>query len=286
VTAPGDLDEAALRRVVRAALDEDLGQAGDVTTDALFPEPRRAAGRFVARGRLVVAGLPVAREVFRELDPEIRFETRCEDGDAVDPGTVLAVVTGDARPILRGERCALNFLMRMCGIATATRGAVDEIAGTGARILDTRKTAPGLRALDKYAVRAGGGDNHRMGLHDAVMVKDTHLGVAESIEAAVARVRERGHARERITVEVRNASQLRQAIAAGAGRVLLDNMSLAEMREAVRVAKGRVKLEASGGLRPGALLEVAETGVDCLSLGWLTHSAAAGDVALELELSR
>ena len=280
------LDAEVVRRVVQAALAEDLERDGDVTTGALFDGAHPARGRLMARGDLVLAGMPVAREVFHSLDPAVGLQVHCAEGESVEAGTNMADLSGDARPILRGERTALNFLMRMCGIAAATHAAVREVEGTGARILDTRKTAPGLRALDKYSVRAGGGVNHRMGLFDAVMIKDTHLGVIDSIALAVRRALDAGHPADRITVEVRNTRQLQQAIAAGAGRVLLDNMSLAAMREAVRIGSGRVVLEASGGLRPGALREVAETGVDCLSLGWLTHSARSGDLALELEIGR
>ena len=277
------LDEALVRRIVAAALDEDLGDAGDVTTEAVIEAARRAVGHIAARQDLVLAGLPVAREVFRTLDPALEFRELRADGDHVTFGEPVASVHGDARPILKGERTALNFLMRMCGIATATRDAVAEIAGTGATILDTRKTAPGLRCLDKYAVSSGGGSNHRMGLYDAVMIKDTHLGVEGSISRAVARALQRGQARERITVEVRDTAQLLEAIGAGAGRALLDNMTLEALREAVAVGRGEIVLEASGGLRPGTLRAVAETGVDFLSLGYLTHSAPAADLAMELE---
>ncbi len=277
------LDLERIGPIVARALEEDLGRSGDVTTRAIFRQPRRAVGHLIAREDLVLAGLPLSREVFRQLDPAVTFEVHADEGDRVGAGTRVASLRGDARPILEGERTALNFLMRMCGIATAARRAVEEVEGTGARILDTRKTAPGLRVLDKYAVAAGGADNHRMGLHDAVMIKDTHLGAATSITAAVAAVREAGEPPERITVEVRDLGQLQEAIAAGAGRALLDNMDLATMRRAAGVAAGRIVLEASGGLRPGSLRAVAQSGVDCLSLGWLTHSARAADLALELE---
>ncbi len=233
----------------------------------------------------MVAGLPVAREVFRRLDETLDFDACHADGDVVPGRTVLASVCGRTRPILKGERTALNFLQRMSGIATLTRAAVNEIAGTGARILDTRKTAPGLRKLDKYSVAAGGGMNHRMGLFDEVMIKDTHLDAGCSIGDAVRRVLDRGHAPAIVTVEVRDLDELRQALDSGAGRALLDNLDPATMREAVRLAAGRIVLEASGGLRPGKLREVAETGVDFLSLGWLTHSVRAADLALEMELA-
>jgi nicotinate-nucleotide pyrophosphorylase (carboxylating) len=279
------LDPAVLERVISAALREDLEDAGDLTTDAVTEADRRSVGRIVAREELVVAGLPVAREVFRRLDETLDFDACHADGDVVPGGTMLASVRGRTRPILKGERTALNFLQRMSGIATLTRAAVIEIAGTGARILDTRKTAPGLRKLDKYSVAAGGGMNHRMGLFDEVMIKDTHLDAGCSIGEAVRRVLDRGHAPAIVTVEVRDLDELRQALDSGAGRALLDNLDPATMREAVRLAAGRIVLEASGGLRPGKLREVAETGVDFLSLGWLTHSVRAADLALEMELA-
>lgn len=266
-----------------AALREDLGEAGDVTTDAVITDEQRARGRVVARQRLVVAGLEVAGEVFRQLDPAVRFQGHHAEGEQVEAGSVLATLLGSTRAILRGERTALNVLMRMCGIATATRGAVEELAGTGVAVLDTRKTAPGLRALDKYAVAAGGGVNHRMGLYDAPMIKDTHLAAVGSISQAVARLLALGHSAGTITVEVGSPDQLDEAIAVGAGRALLDNMDVAELRACAGRAAGRIVLEASGGLRPGALRAAAEAGVDCLSVGWLTHSCPAADVALELE---
>ncbi len=277
------LPPAALRQVVAAALAEDLDRAGDVTTDAVVPQGRMAMGRVVARQALVVAGLPVAAEVFRQLGPEVRFLPGAADGDLVSAGTSLADLSGPAAPILRGERTALNFLMRMCGIATATRRCVEEIAGTGAVVLDTRKTAPGLRLLDKYAVAAGGGTNHRRGLYDAVMIKDTHLAAVDGIGQAVRAALAHGHAPARITVEVSTPEQLEEAIAAGAGRALLDNMDLPGLRACVQLARGRIVLEASGGLRPGHLRAVAETGVDALSVGMLTHSVTAADVALDLD---
>lgn len=277
------LDPAMLERVVGAALREDLEDAGDLTTDAVIESDRCSVARIVAREELVVAGLPVAREVYRRLDPALRFDVGHEDGERVSARTVLATLQGRTRPILKGERTALNFLQRMSGIATLTHQAVQEIAGTSARILDTRKTAPGLRELDKYAVAAGGGMNHRMGLFDAVMIKDTHLDAGCSIGEAVRRVLNRGHAPEIVTVEVRDLDELQQALDSGAGRALLDNLDPRTMREAVRLAAGRIVLEASGGLKPGKLRVVAETGVDFLSLGWLTHSVPAVDLAMEME---
>jgi len=280
VSAP---DAAAVRRAVRAALEEDLGGAGDVTTQATIPADRRGRALFVAREPMVVAGLPVAIEVLRQVDPSLEAVARASDGDQVAAGTLVLEARGPARGLLEAERTALNFLQRMSGIATATAAAVAEIAGTGAIVLDTRKTAPGLRALDKHAVAAGGGVNHRMGLYDAVMIKDTHLGAGGSLGDAIRRALGAGHPRERITAEVRTLAELDEAIAAGAGRALLDNMSLDAMRACVGRGKGRIVLEASGGLRPGTLRAVAETGVDALSLGYLTHSSRAADLAMDLE---
>jgi nicotinate-nucleotide pyrophosphorylase (carboxylating) len=225
----------------------------------------------------------VAREVFLTLDPSLEFRLLRHDGELLEERARVATLVGDASPILQGERTALNFLTRMSGIATAAHRAVAEVAGTNCRILDTRKTAPGLRRLDKYAVACGGALNHRAGLYDAVMIKDTHLGTGLGVSEAVRRALEHGHPAETITVEVRSLDQLDEAVAAGAGRALLDNMSVETLRRAVERAKGRIVLEASGGLRPGSLRAVADAGVDFLSLGWLTHSAPAANLALEVE---
>ena len=276
------LDRDTVARSVAAALAEDLGILGDVTTDATIPTFRKARATLVARETMVVAGLDVAREVFRQLDPAVIFTPIARDGERVAAGAVVATVEGPARAMLQGERTALNFLQRMSGIATATRSAVEEIEGTNATVLDTRKTAPGLRALDKYAVAAGGGTNHRRGLYDAAMIKDTHLGAADSLDAAIRACRAAGLAPEMITAEVRTVEELDEAIAAGAGRALLDNMTLPALAACVRRGKGRIVLEASGGLRPGMLRAVACTGVDFLSLGYLTHSVRAADLAMDL----
>lgn len=276
-------DPETVRTVVAAALKEDLGDAGDITTEAVIPADMTASARLVARSELVVAGLPVAGEVFRSLDRSLVWKQEIEEGERAIRGETLATVIGKARPILQGERTALNFVMRMSGIATAASDAVAEIKGTGAVILDTRKTVPGWRVLDKYSVLAGGARNHRIGLYDAVMIKDTHLEAAGSLRDAVESVLELGHRSENITAEVETIEQLQEAMAAGAGRALLDNMDLETIRECVKIGKGRIVLEASGGLRPGRLREVAATGVDCLSLGWLTHSAPAADIAMEID---
>jgi nicotinate-nucleotide pyrophosphorylase (carboxylating) len=276
------LDREAVARCVAAALAEDLGPGADVTTQAVVPASRRARATLVAREPMVVAGLAVAEDVFRQLDPAVVFTPHVEDGERVASGAVVATAEGPARALLQGERTALNFLQRMSGIATATRAAVLEIAGTEATILDTRKTAPGLRALDKFAVAAGGGRNHRQGLYDAAMIKDTHLGAVGSLGAAIRACRAAGLERETITAEVRSVEELDEAIAAGAGRALLDNMTLPALVESVRRGKGKIVLEASGGLRPGTLRPVAATGVEFLSLGYLTHSVRAADLAMDL----
>lgn len=280
--SPTPLDRRAVARCVAAALAEDLGTAGDVTTQAAVTAFRRAKATLVAREPMVVAGLEVAEDVFRQLDPSVVFTALARDGERVAAGAVVATAEGPARALLQGERTALNFLQRMSGIATATRAAVDEIAGTKATILDTRKTAPGLRALDKFAVAAGGGTNHRQGLYDAAMIKDTHLAAVGSLGAAIRACRAAGLTRETITAEVRTVEELDEAIGAGAGRALLDNMTLPALVESVRRGKGKIVLEASGGLRPGALRPVAETGVEFLSLGYLTHSVRAADLAMDL----
>lgn len=276
------LDPGVLSRTVAAALAEDLGAAGDVTTNAVVPVSRMGKGSFVAREPMVIAGLDAAREVFRQLDPAVAFAATAVDGSNVAAGVVVAEATGPARAILAGERTALNFLQRMSGIATATRAAVTEIAGTGATILDTRKTVPGLRLLDKHAVVLGGGTNHRIGLYDAAMIKDTHLGAAVSLGAAVRACLDAGIPAASVTAEVRTLDELNEAIEAGAGRALLDNMTPRQLADCVRRGKGAIVLEASGGLRPGTLRAVAETGVDFLSLGYLTHSVRAADLAMDL----
>lgn len=276
------LDSDSTARAVSAALAEDLGSCGDITTDATIAPGSKARASLVARESMVVSGLEVAREVFRQLDATVWFEPKVDDGERVAAGTIVAVAAGSAQALLKGERTALNFLQRMSGISTATRAAVEEIAGTGAAILDTRKTAPGLRALDKYAVAAGGGTNHRHGLFDAAMIKDTHLGASASLAAAILACRTAGIPAERITAEVRTLDELNEAIDAGAGRALLDNMTLPALAACVKRGKGKLVLEASGGLRPGTLRAVAETGVDCLSLGFLTHSVRAADLAMDL----
>ena len=284
--SPRSYDADAAARCVAAALAEDRGASGDVTTEAVVSVARHAKATLVARELLVIAGLPVAAEVFRQLDPAVVFTPLAQDGEFVPAGAIVATAVGPARALLQGERTALNFLQRMSGIATATRAAVAEVAGTNAVILDTRKTAPGLRALDKYAVATGGGQNHRHGLYDAAMIKDTHLGAVDSLGTAIGACLAAGLRPEAITAEVRSVEELDEAIAAGAGRALLDNMTLESLAACVLRGKGKIVLEASGGLRPGTLRAVAETGVECLSLGYLTHSVRAADLAMDLTALR
>jgi nicotinate-nucleotide pyrophosphorylase (carboxylating) len=269
----------SLERVVEAALAEDVG-SGDVTTDATVDAGAVGEAELVARAPGVIAGLAAAEAVFRALDPEIAFERLVEEGERLDRPAAIARVSGSLRAILTGERTALNLLGRLSGIATLTRRYVDAVAGTGAAILDTRKTTPGLRALEKHAVACGGGRNHRFGLDDAVLVKDNHLAAAGSIGDAVARL----HALTDLPVEVEcdTLDQVREALAAGADAILLDNMSLADLGAAVALVAGRARLEASGGVTLDTVRAIAETGVDEISVGALTHSAPSLDVSLEL----
>jgi nicotinate-nucleotide pyrophosphorylase (carboxylating) len=269
--------------LLRAALAEDLGRAGDVTADATVDAAARASARLVARAAGCVAGLDVALATFLLLDPSIAIERVAADGERVAAGTLLARLAGPARPILAGERTALNLLGRLCGVATATAAYVDAVAGTGARIVCTRKTTPGLRALEKYAVRCGGGANHRFGLDDAVLIKDNHLVVAGGVAPAVERARRYVGHLVRIEVEVETIAQLDEALAAGVDAVLLDNFDLATLRGAVVRVEGRCVTEASGGITLATARRVAETGVDLLSVGALTHSAPALDVALDFD---
>jgi nicotinate-nucleotide pyrophosphorylase (carboxylating) len=278
----------SLRRAVAEALDEDLGDRGDITTQALIPEGTACEGSIIARSALVLAGTPVVRETFSELARrgyrEIEIEPRAGEGERLEPGDVALVLEGDAAAILAGERTALNFLQRLSGIATLVRACLSEVASTGATILDTRKTTPGLRALEKYAVLVGGGTNHRLGLFDRVLIKDNHIALAGEggVGDAVRRAIEAGHPGERVEVEVEDPGDVDEAVRAGAGWILLDNLDPDGLRRAVALCGGRARLEASGGLRPGDLRRFAETGVDALSLGALTHSAPAADLSLEV----
>jgi nicotinate-nucleotide pyrophosphorylase (carboxylating) len=268
-----------LERVVSAALAEDVGE-GDVTTDATVDASARGAGQLLVKEPGVVCGLEVAAEVFRALDADVHFEALVEDGAVVDGTTAVAAVAGPLRAILTGERTALNFLGRLSGIATLTRRYVDAVAGTGVAILDTRKTTPGLRLLEKQAVACGGGRNHRFGLYDGVLIKDNHLRAAGSVTAAVERVRSETDLP--VEVECDTLEQVREAVAAGADAILLDNMTPDGLLAAVVLVRGRARLEASGGITLDTIRAIAETGVDEISIGALTHSARSLDVSLEL----
>lgn len=275
------MDQTAtqLESIVRRALDEDIGD-GDVTTLCTLPVDAVAEGSFYAKQAGVVAGLEVARLAFSLVDERVRFFPRVADGDRVARGDVIATVTGPARALLSAERVALNFLQRMSGIATMTRQFVDAVGGSSAVILDTRKTVPGLRLLDKWAVRLGGGQNHRAGLYDMVLIKENHIAAVGSISEAVARVRAGDERARAIEVEVTNLNELEEALSLDVDRIMLDNMSLAEMREAVHLAAGRVPLEASGNVSLDNVADVAATGVGYISIGMLTHSVKALDISL------
>ena len=279
---PAPPDVRVIDAVVRAALAEDLGAVGDITSEAVVPAGAVVEAVIAAREAGVIAGMPVAARVFAAVNPAIVFEPRCRDGDAVPAGAPLADVRGSARDVLAAERTALNLLGHMSGIATKTARFVEAVAGTDAKILDTRKTTPGLRALEKYAVRAGGGRNHRMGLHDAVLIKDNHVEVAGGVGAAVRGARTRVGRDVLVEVEVDTPDQLREAVAAGPDAILLDNMDVETLREAVRMVGGRVLLEASGGMDEEGARQAAEAGVDFVSVGALTHSAPQLNVALDL----
>ncbi len=268
--------------IVRAALLEDLGRAGDRTTDAVVPADALASAKLVARAGGIVAGLEVAAAAFRLLDERVEIEFRAKDGQTVGPMTTLAIASGPARAILSGERVALNFLGRMCGIATASGRFVALLEGTGAHITCTRKTTPGLRVFEKYAVRAGGGHNHRFGLDDAVLIKDNHVALAGGARAAVLLARDAVGHMISIELEVDTLDQLSEVLDLPLDAVLLDNMDPATLREAVSMVAGRFATEASGGITLETARAVAETGVGYLSSGWLTHSAPTLDVALDI----
>jgi nicotinate-nucleotide pyrophosphorylase (carboxylating) len=269
---------------VQATLAEDLGDVGDITSAAVIPTEARFTGVMDSRDAIVVAGLGIAEAFFRALDPDVRIELLVKDGQKVAAGTDLMRLEGKARAMLTVERSALNTVQHLSGIATMTRGYVDKILGTGATLLDTRKTIPGLRLLEKYATRMGGATNHRMGLWDAAMIKDNHVAVAGDIAAAVGRAKAAGI--QRIIVEVDSIDQIEPALAAGATHLLLDNMDPPSLRGAVTLVGGRVPTEASGGVRLDTIRAIAETGVSYVSVGRLTQSAAAADIGLDFVATR
>jgi nicotinate-nucleotide pyrophosphorylase (carboxylating) len=279
------LNPLLVEEAVRAALAEDFGRAGDITSQATIPASARARAVIAARKKPgVLAGLALARQTFELVDPTLRFEPLLEDGDKFAAGVVLARIEGPARALLSGERVALNFLGRLCGVATLTSHYAEAIAHTKAKICCTRKTTPGLRAFEKYAVRCGGGVNHRFGLDDAILIKDNHIEVAGGVVPALRAAKNFiGHL-VKIEIEVDTLDQLREVLAEGADVVLLDNMSVAQLREAVATIGGRMTAEASGGIDLATLREVAETGVDLISSGALTHSAPTLDLGLDIEI--
>ncbi len=266
---------------IRRALAEDLGERGDVTSDSILPAAAALEARLLAKQEGVIAGLDVAAAVFAQVDAAIRFTPRVDEGQRVRAGDLLAEVRGPARSLLAAERTALNFLGRMSGIASLTRRFVDAVAGTGAVILDTRKTAPGLRRVDKLAVQRGGGRNHRLGLYDMILIKDNHIDAAGSLAAAVQAARA-AHPDLPLEVETRTLAEVEAALALGVKRILLDNMTLDEMRQAVRLTAGRARLEASGNVTLERVRAIAETGVDYISVGALTHSAPVFDLSLKI----
>ncbi|MGE5531315.1 MAG: carboxylating nicotinate-nucleotide diphosphorylase [Bacteroidota bacterium] len=267
--------------LVARALAEDIGH-GDITTQLTIPADRMGRAVFLAKQAGVLSGLYVAEECFRQVDPSVQFETRKAEGEAFEVGDTLAVATGRAASLLGAERVSLNFLQRLCGIATLTREFVNRISDTPARIVDTRKTTPGLRLLEKAAVRAGGGNNHRFALYDGILLKDNHIAVAGGVSEAVAAARAGAPHTLKIEVEVTNLQELEEALASGADIVLLDNMSLEQLRQAVALGSGRVVLEASGGVNLDTVAEIAQTGVNLISVGALTHSASAIDISLQI----
>ncbi|MFO7946098.1 MAG: carboxylating nicotinate-nucleotide diphosphorylase [Armatimonadota bacterium] len=271
----------SLTGITARALAEDLGP-GDITSELSVAERTQAEGQFVAKEPGVLSGLDVCEACFMQLDPECDFDACLAEGGSFEPGARLATITGNARAILGAERCALNFLQRLCGIATLTQQFVRRVNGTAATIVDTRKTTPGLRVLEKRAVLAGGGANHRFALYDAILLKDNHIAIAGGVTEAVQRARDKAPHTLKIEVEVTTLDQLDEALAAGADIVLLDNMTVEQLAEAVCQTGGRVPLEASGGVDLDTVADIAATGVDYISVGALTHSAPAIDISLEM----
>jgi len=275
-------DARIIHEVVAAALAEDIGP-GDITSELCVPPDRETQGQLVAKEAGILSGLEVAEECFRQLSPAVAFYAHKQTGDQFAAGDIIAEVVGPARALLAAERTALNFLQRLCGIATLTRQFVDAIKGTDAIIVDTRKTTPGLRVLEKAAVRAGGGQNHRFALYDAILIKDNHIRIAGGVTPAVKAARDGASAHLKIEVEATTIDQVHAALEAGADIIMLDNMSMEMMRQAVEIIGDRALTEASGGVALDNVAQVAATGADLISVGRLTHSAPAIDISLELE---
>jgi nicotinate-nucleotide pyrophosphorylase (carboxylating) len=268
-------------KLIDLALEEDIG-AGDVTTENLVPPEAGGSGQVVAKEALVLVGLDVARKVFERLDPDIAWQPHRSDGDAVDAGTPVLTVSGKLQALLKGERVALNFLQRLSGVATLVRTYTAKIPGGGARLVDTRKTTPGWRALEKYAVRVGGAGNHRMGLYDGVLIKDNHIAVCGGVAAAVARIRDRISHLMKIEIEVATLEQVREALAAGVEVIMLDNMEIDQIRKAVALIDGKAVIEVSGNVTDARLTRLALAGADIISVGALTHSARCVDLSMRI----
>jgi nicotinate-nucleotide pyrophosphorylase (carboxylating) len=273
------LERRVVRRIIGSAFREDIG-FGDITTTAVLTGEETGEAAALAKSEIVVAGIDVFKEAFSYRDKQIRVTGSFTDGQRAEKGSILAEISGNLQSILTAERVALNFFQRMCGIATLTRQYVDQVRGTHAKILDTRKTVPGLRYLDKYSVRTGGGANHRFGLCDGVLIKDNHIAAAGGISRALARVHGRIPHTLKVEIEVKNLHELEEALSAGADVIMLDNMTIEEMHKAVSLVDGRVPLEASGNVTLTNVKQIAETGVDFISVGRLTHSAPAADISL------
>ncbi len=274
--------EHLIGKLIEEALFEDIGP-GDITSEAVIPEEASSTAEIIAKQDLVLAGVLIAREVFRKLDPWVQFTPLAHDGGRVLSGSIIAQVEGRTRMLLAGERVALNLMQHLAGIATTTARFVDALKGSRAEILDTRKTLPGLRALEKYAVRMGGGRNHRFGLYDGILIKDNHIKAAGGIIKAMAGIRKKVHPLLKIEVEVKTLDEVREAMAAGATMILLDNMPPALMKQAVGIVGERVLVEASGNVTLDNVKAIAETGVDFISSGSLTHSAPAADISMKIK---
>ena len=273
------MDWDKIDSIIKNALNEDVG-SGDITTDTIFPPDAKCEAQIIAKEKGIIAGIPIAKRVFQELDPEVSFSQNSNDGDRVTPGQEILRIKATVRAVLTGERLALNLLQRMSGIATATSLYVDAVKGSKTKILDTRKTAPGLRVLDKYAVLAGGAQNHRFGLYDLVLIKDNHINFAGGISNAVEIVRSKYQNKFKIEVETSTLDEVKEALSSGADIIMLDNMNISMMKEAVKMINKKALTEASGGITLDTIANITETGVDYISVGAITHSSPALDISL------
>lgn len=275
------LEKSEIKKIIKRALKEDIAK-GDITTNAIISKKSKSIGRFLVKSDGVICGLSIAKMVFEELDKNISFKMFCKDGDFLKAGTIAAEIKGSERTLLTGERTALNFMQRLSGISTMAHSYSEKLKDTTAQLLDTRKTVPGLRMLDKYAVKKGGGKNHRIGLYDMVLIKDNHIKAAGSITKAVSLIRNKYGNKFRIEVETKNIDEVREALETKADIIMLDNMSIEIMKEAVKIIAGKAKTEASGNITSENIAEVASTGVDFISVGALTHSVKALDISMKI----